>query len=206
MYKNTIDYFKKHNVRVVNMSWGYSQNGFEGSLARNGVGENEEERKALAKKLFGMERDAFYEAMKNAPEILFITSAGNSNNDVDFANNLPSGFDLPNLMKVGAVDIEGKETGFTTTGKSVDVYGNGYEVESFVPGGDIQKYSGTSMSSPQVANLAGKIWALYPTLNVQEVKDLIIKGATVSPHNEKVMLLHSKRSLKMAEELWAKKR
>ena len=152
-----------------------------------------------------MEKDAFYEAMKNAPEILFITSAGNSNNDVDFANNLPSGFDLPNLMKVGAVDIEGKETGFTTMGKSVDVYGNGYEVESYVPGGAIQKMSGTSMSSPQVANLAGKIWSMYPSLSMQEVKDLIINGATTSPHNPEILLIHPKQSLKMASELWAKK-
>lgn len=205
MYKNTINHFKNNNVRVVNMSWGYSQNWYENRLAENGIGANKEERKVLAKKLFGMERDAIYSAMKNAPEILFITSAGNSNNDVDFANNIPSGFDLPNLMKIGAVDIEGKETGFTTMGRSVDVYGNGYEVESYVPGGTIQKMSGTSMSSPQVANLAGKIWAMYPTLDVQEVKKLIITGATVSPHNPEILLLHPKRSLEMAKEIWKKK-
>lgn len=204
-FTDIIDYFKNNNVRVVNMSWGYSQNWYENSLAENGIGANEEERKALAKKLFGMERDAIYSAMKNASEILFITSAGNSNNDVDFANNIPSGFDLPNLMKIGAVDIEGKETGFTTMGKSVDIYGNGYEVESYVPGGVIHKMSGTSMSSPQVTNLAGKIWAMYPSLNVQEVKDLIIKGSTVSPHNNEILLLHPKRSLEMAKEFWKKK-
>ncbi len=205
MHTSTINYFKNNNVRVVNMSWGYSQNWYENRLAENGIGANEEERKKLAKQLFGMERDAIYEAMKDAPEILFITSAGNSNNDVDFAKNIPSGLELPNLMKIGAVDIEGKETGFTTMGKSVDVYGNGYEVESFVPGGATQKMSGTSMSSPQVANLAGKIWAMYPTFDVQDVKDLIIKGATVSPHNENVLLLNPKRSMEMAKKMWMKK-
>lgn len=204
-FVNIIDFFKENNVRVVNMSWGYSQNGIENSLANNGVGKDAAERKELAKLFFGMQRDSMYNAMKNAPEVLFVTSSGNSNNDVDFANSIPSGLTLPNLMKIGAVDIEGKETGFTTMGKSVDVYGNGYEVESFVPGGTVQKYSGTSMSSPQVVNLAGKIWAKYPTLNVQEVKDLIIKGATNSKHNDEILLINPKQSLKMAEELWAKK-
>ncbi|MCK3685314.1 S8 family serine peptidase [Maribellus sp. YY47] len=199
LYKNTVQYFKDHQVRVVNMSWGYSQNYYESLLAMNGIGENEEERKALAQKLFGMEKDALYTAMKEAPEILFVVAAGNANNDIDFANNIPSGLTLPNLMKVGAVDIEGKETSFTTIGKGVDVYSNGYEVESFIPGGEKRKYSGTSMASPQVVNLAAKLWATNPGLSVAEVKDLIIKGATPSTEKPDILLIHPQQSLKMLE-------
>jgi subtilisin family serine protease len=137
--------------------------------------------------------------MKNAPEILFVAAAGNANNDVDFANDIPSGFTMPNLIKVGAVDIEGKETGFTTIGKGVQVYSNGYEVESYIPGGEKRKYSGTSMAAPQVVNLAAKIWSKNPILTVAEVKDLIIKGATPSKENPGILLIHPKQTLEMAK-------
>lgn len=199
MYKNTVQYFKDNHVKVVNMSWGYSQNSYEALLAMNGVGENEEERKALAKKLFTIEKDALYAAIKDASEILFVVAAGNANNDVDFANNIPTGLKLPNLLVVGAVDIEGKETDFTTMGKGVDVYSNGYEVESYIPGGELRKYSGTSMAAPQVVNLAAKIWAVNPDLSVAEVKDLIVKGATPSEENKEILLIHPQRSLSMIQ-------
>jgi subtilisin family serine protease len=186
-------------VRVVNMSWGGSQGGIEDALAKNGVGENEAERKAMAKEIFDIMRNALYESMKNAPEILFVCAAGSSNNDVGFSDKMPSGFDLPNLIVVGAVDIEGKVTSFTTMGEGVDVYANGYEVESFIPGGTIKKSSGTSMASPQVANLAAKIWSRYPKLTVEAVKNAIINGATPSTENEAVLLIHPKKSLELVD-------
>lgn len=199
LFENTIGYFKANNVKVVNMSWGYDQNYYENLLAMNGKGDNEENRKKMAYELFGIEKNALYEAMKNAPDILFVVAAGNANNDVDFANDIPAGLTLPNLIKVGAVDIEGKETSFTTTGKGVQVYSNGYEVESYIPGGETRKYSGTSMASPQVVNLAAKIWAKNPNLRVSEVKDLIIKGATPSKENPEILLIHPKQTLEMAK-------
>ena len=204
LYKSTIAYFKANHVKVVNMSWSYSLKGFEKGLAENGVGNSDEERLALAKKLFNIQKDALFEAMKSAPEILFVTSAGNSNDDLEFSRKIPSSFNLPNLLRVGAVDLEGKVTGFTTMGNAVDVYANGYEVESYVPGGEIRKYSGTSMSSPQVANCAAKLWAKYPTLTVQEVIEFIKKSGTVSTENEKVLLLHPQNALKLADEKKAK--
>ena len=201
MFTNTIQYFKDNNVKVVNMSWGGSQKGIEKGLAENGVGETAEERKALAAEMYAIQEKAIFNAMKNAPEILFICSAGNSNDDVDFNKNIPSGFDLPNIMKIGAVDAEGKITGFTTTGKSVSVYANGYEVESYIPGGDIHKMSGTSMASPQVANLAAKLWSVSPNLTVQEVKNIIEKTATPSVHDQSILLIHPKNAVKMAKNM-----
>jgi subtilisin family serine protease len=197
--EHTVGYFKENNVRVVNMSWGYSQNDYENLLAMNGIGEDAEVRKKMAIELFGIEKNALYEAMKKAPEILFVAAAGNANNDIDFANYIPGGLKLPNIMNVGAVDIEGKETGFTTTGKGVLVYSNGYEVESYIPGGEKRKYSGTSMAAPQVVNLAAKIWSKNPNLTVAELKDLIIKGATPSKVNPEILLIHPKQTLEMAK-------
>ena len=70
---------------------------------------------------------------------------------------------LPNLLTVGAVDSAGEEAAFTSYGPTVRVHANGFQVESYLPGGSRVAMSGTSMSSPQVANLAAKLLAVNPT-------------------------------------------
>ena len=192
MFTKTINYFKANKVRVVNMSWRYNSQAYEGALTANGIGNSIEERKALAQKIFEIEKQALYTAIKNAPEILFVCGSGNENNDADFAQYIPAGFNLPNLITIGAVDIEGKKASFTTEGKSVDFYANGHQIESFVPGGNRIKFSGTSMASPQVANLAGKLFALNPELTVAKVVDAIDKGSDVSA--EGIKLINPKKS------------
>lgn len=198
MYRDAVAYFQASGVQVVNMSWRYGAQSYEGALAANNSGGSPEERKALANELFEIEKSALYEAFAAAPEILFVAGSGNENNDADFAGYIPAGFDLPNLITIGAVDSEGKKTSFTTEGKSVDFYANGYEVESFVPGGDRMKFSGTSMASPNVANLAGKILAVNPELSPEQIIDLIRQGATPSEEDAEILLINPAASVELA--------
>ncbi len=198
MFGEVVTYYKKHNVRVVNMSWRYNSASYEGILNMYGVGKDEQERKQTALKWFDTERKALTEAFRSAPEILFVCGAGNENNDANFADYIPAGIDLPNLLTVGAVDNEGKRTTFTSEGKSVDLYANGYEVESFVPGGVKIKFNGTSMSSPQVANLAAQILAVNPTLTPTEVIDLMVSTATPDPEGKGLLLIHPKNAMEKA--------
>ncbi|MEQ8262968.1 S8 family serine peptidase [Pseudohaliea sp.] len=200
MMLETVQYFRDNGVRVVNMSWGGSLRGIEDALEANGAGDSPEARKALARELFDITNDALRRAITDAPEILFVTSAGNSDNDVRFDEFYPSSYDYPNLLTVGAVDKAGDETSFTSLGK-VDIYGNGFEVESYVPGGNRIAYNGTSMSSPQVMNLAGKLLALYPQLTVAELKALILDAADEKALDSRtIRLLNPKASLALAEE------
>jgi len=177
MYRDTVDYFKTHGARVVNMSWRYNAASIEGALTANGVGGSEAERKALARKMFDIEKAALRDAIAGAPNILFVCGSGNENNSADFSEYIPASLNLPNLVTVGAVDHAGRKTSFTTEGASVDFYANGFEIESYVPGGDRIRMSGTSMSSPQVANLAAKLLALDPSLTPAQLLALIRKGA-----------------------------
>lgn len=199
MYRDVVAYFQANDVKVVNMSWRYGAAGYEAALTANNVGGTPEERKALANQIFEIEKKALYEAFASAPEILFVAGSGNENNDADFAGYIPAGFDLPNLITIGAVDSEGKKTSFTTEGKSVDFYANGYEVESFVPGGDRLNFSGTSMASPQVANLAGKLLAVDPDLSPEELIDLIRRGSTASEEDPEILLINPKASLELLD-------
>ena len=95
-------------------------------------------------------------AFKSAPGILFVAAAGNSNEDSTFAEAIPADIVLPNLLTVGAVDKAGDEAPFTSYGPTVKVHANGYQVESYLPGGDRVALSGTSMASPQVDGARGE--------------------------------------------------
>ena len=83
-------------------------------------------------------------------------------------------------MTVGAVDKAGDEAPFTSYGPTVKVHANGHQVDSFLPGGARVALSGTSMASPNVANLAAKILAVKPALKPEEVIGLIQETAETS--------------------------
>lgn len=194
-YRKSVDAFKAAGARVVNMSWRYGPTFYEGALAYHNVGKSPEERKAIANRIFEIEKRALEAAIASAPEILFVAGSGNEDNSADFQQYIPAGLELPNLITAGAVDISGTETGFSTFGKTVVVHANGYEVDSYAPGGEKMKLSGTSMASPNVANLAAKLFAMKPDLTVAQVKELILKGAD---RNGRVNLINPKKTLQLA--------
>ena len=168
-----VDFMRKNDVRVVNMSWGGSVKGIEEDLELCGIGKTPDERKAIARKYFDLQKNALAKAFASAPDILFVAAAGNANSDSTFAEQIPAAIDAPNLLTVGAVDKAGDEASFTSYGPTVVVHANGYQVESVIPGGEKLAESGTSMASPQVANLAGKILAVNPSLKPKDVIALI---------------------------------
>jgi subtilisin family serine protease len=175
-YAGVVDYFKQNGVRVVNMSWGGSLKDVEDALEANGAGGTADERKKLARQIFDIDTEGLRTALKDASGILFVVAAGNSNDNVKFDEFAPSSFQLPNMITVGAVDQAGEETSFSSFGPMVNVHANGFEVESYIPGGKRLKFSGTSMASPQVTNLGAKLFALDPALTPEEAKKLILDG------------------------------
>ncbi len=193
--KQAVAYMKQADVRVVNMSWRVGRAAFEGMLESKGVGATPAERAELSRKIFAGLRNGLEEAIRNAPDILFIAGSGNEDNDVDFAEYVPAGLRLPNLITVGAVDDKDKFTSFTTTGKNVELYANGYRIESYIPGGQLVKLSGTSMAAPQVSNLAAKILALKPELKPGEVVDLIRRHADPVPGQPGRFIINPKKTI-----------
>lgn len=196
--KSYVDFLRKHRVRVVNMSWGGSVRDYERALELCNLGKTSEERKTLAREYFDRENVALRDAIRSAPEILFVTAAGNDNSDLTFGEDTPAGLVLPNLLTVGAVDKAGEEAPFTSYGPTVKVHANGYQVESFFPGGERVALSGTSMSSPQVANLAAKILAVNPKLAPPEVI-AIIQSTAEKTGDGRRMLIHPAKAVAAAQ-------
>ena len=133
----------------------------------------------------------------SAPEILFVASAGNSNDNASFVEKIPSGIVLPNLLTVGAVDSAGEEASFTSYGPTVRVHANGYQVESFLPGGRRVALSGTSMSAPQVTNLAAKLLAVNPKLTSGDLIRIIVDTADRSADGRR-NLINPKKAIAAA--------
>lgn len=190
----SVDFLKKHRAQVVNMSWGGSVGAVETQLEECGLGGNADGRKKLAREIFDIGRDALTRAMASAPDILFVTAAGNSGTDASFDESIPSSIALPNLLTVGAVDLAGDEASFTSYGATVKAHANGYQVLSVIPGGEKMAFSGTSMAAPQVANLAGKLLTMKPGLKPTEVIGLIV-GTAERTADGRRMLIHPRNAL-----------
>jgi subtilisin family serine protease len=195
-----VDWFRKNHIRVVNMSWGGGPQDYEAALEKNGMGKDAADRKAIAAHLFGIERDGLYNALKSAPEILFICAAGNADSNSTFNEMIPSSFKLPNLVAVGAVDQAGDEASFTSYGPTVLMDANGYQVESVVPGGTKLRMSGTSMASPNAVNLAAKLIALDPKLTPEQTIHLMVAGASTSADGRRHNI-DEKKSVEMLRQM-----
>lgn len=195
MYRRSIAYFKTRGVRVVNMSWGIQVSDIEASLEQQGVGKTDDERRTLAKQIYDIGFRGLSDAIHSAPGILFVVAAGNENADTSFNTSYPASIKAPKLIVVGAVDGAGDEASFTSFG-NVDIYANGVDVPSFVPGGAIIKSSGTSMAAPQVTNLAAKVLAEHPALSVAQLKAALLRGADpYTVGGKTIRLLNPKKTL-----------
>ncbi len=197
-FQQMSDYFRTRNVRVVNMSWGDDPGEFETWLSKTGGGADPAERKKRAAELYAIWKSNVENAIKGAPNTLFVTAAGNSDSNAGFIEDVPASLHLPNLIAVGAVNQAGDETSFTSYGDTVVVDADGYNVDSFVPGGARLQLSGTSMASPNVVNLAAKLFALDPSLTPQQVIALIKQGATTSEDGRR-HLIDEKRSVALLQ-------
>ncbi|WP_263352318.1 S8 family peptidase [Acidicapsa acidisoli] len=182
------NYVREHNVRVVNMSWADSQSEIEQWLNKTSTEKDPELRKQFAAKIYRIWKEAVEGAIRSAPNTLFVCAAGNSDSNPGFLGDVPASLKEPNLLTVGAVDQAGEETSFTSYGPTVVLDADGFQVESFVPGGTRMKFSGTSMASPNVANLAAKLIAIDPSLTPEKVIALMEKAADPSPDGRRHLI------------------
>ncbi len=132
------------NVRVISASWGSRQ-----------------------------KSRALGDVIRKAGEegIIFIAAAGNNHENADRFPHYPSGYDLPNVVSVAALNRRDELASFSNFGpKSVHVAAPGAEILSTWLRGDYEEHSGTSMATPVVAGVAALILSVEPDLSVEELK------------------------------------
>ena len=107
---------------------------------------------------------------------LIIASAGNAGQDG--ARHMPS--NLPGVIAVAAVDRDLHKASFsnTNTNLSRPIAAPGVDILSLKPGGSYVNLSGTSMSTPLVAGLAGVLLALNPDLSADQIYQILVETGT----------------------------
>ena len=170
---------KANDVRVINASLGFATEYVAGQLRHEGdVYDSDEQVMERARAIQEHRAETWRQAIAAAPDTLFVVAAGNSNQDVVEYAPVPASLEAPNLLTVGAVDRYGQWATFTNSNtERVKVFDFGVEVPSLVPDGETVPLSGTSMASPNVANLAAKLIALNPELSPAQVITIIEETA-----------------------------
>ncbi|WP_181305681.1 S8 family peptidase [Rufibacter sp. XAAS-G3-1] len=143
-------------------------------------------------KSFSPQKSFVDEAVKYAESknVLLVHAAGNEATDNDKVTHYPSrvlndGSQIKTWIEVGASsrmlgkDIVGV---FSNYGKqTVDLFAPGVDIVSLAPENKYGKMDGTSFSSPVVSGVAALVWSHYPELTAAELKEIILKSATVYP-------------------------
>lgn len=169
-------FINRHHVRVVNASLGFSREYVEDALRHErALYRTDADVRARAEVVQQRRRANWQRVFTACPQTLFVVAAGNSNQDVIEYGEVPASNDgATNLLVVGAVDRFGHWATFTNSNpERVQVFDHGVEVDSLVPSGERVPLSGTSMASPNVANLAGKLAALDPALTPERLATVI---------------------------------
>lgn len=127
---------------------------------------------------------ALFDAIKEAEKagILFVAAAGNDGINNDLNPHYPAGYNLPNILTVGATDNRDQLAKFSNYGlKTVHVAAPGDQILSTVLNGGYNTYRGTSMACPHVAGMAALLLSYEPKLTYAQVMKRLIQTSTPVP-------------------------
>ncbi len=154
----TIDYAVANGAKVINASWGgggYSQALKDSISAANDQG------------------------------VVFVAAAGNSGLNTDYYNAYPAGYDVPNVISVGASTVYEAMPYFSNYGaSSVELVAPGYSVFSTYYNNRYASMSGTSMAAPHVAGAVAMYLGQNPNAIPSQVKARLVETADDKPAYE----------------------
>ena len=121
-------------------------------------------------------------AIRAAPDVLFVTAAGNDGTDNDEAPEYPCAYDEPNVLCVGASDQEDGLAGFSNYGaETVDLAAPGVNVVSTWPGNQYVIFDGSSMAAPHVSGAAALVLASRPAVGIVGLRAALLEGVDARP-------------------------
>jgi serine protease len=105
--------------------------------------------------------------------VLLIAAAGNDNSSATF---FPAGY--PYVFSVGATDANDVKASFSNYGNTIDAMAPGVAIKStfFQTNSSYGQLSGTSMSCPMVAGLAGLLLSYDSSFSIAQLKNFLKNG------------------------------
>lgn len=144
----SIDYAVARGVKIINASWGGSD---ESPLLQEIINRCQ------------------------SKGILFVAAAGNETADNDKVPLYPANFPLDNIISVASIDLHKDLSWFSNWGeKTVDVAAPGESIISTVGGIGYGYKDGTSMATPQITGAAALLWSAHPDWNYLDIKKYIL--------------------------------
>jgi thermitase len=127
---------------------------------------------------------ALEDAIRRAGDegVLFVAAAGNSRTNNDRRQHYPSGYQLPNVLSVAALDRRDSLASFSNYGpKTVHLAAPGAEILSTWPNHEYEEHSGTSMATPGVAGVAALVVAAEPGISMKELRARLLASVDRLP-------------------------
>ena len=177
-------FINENHVRVVNASLGFARDYVEAELRYEGDRYADDDAvRARAAQIHAARRAEWSWIFEHCPDTLFVIAAGNSNRDVVEYDDVSGSISAPNLLIVGAVDRFGNWATFTNSNpEHVRLFDFGVEVDSVIPSGEHIPLSGTSMASPNAANLAAKMISVDASLTpARTIEIMLATGDAIAP-------------------------
>ena len=112
--------------------------------------------------------------------ILVVCAAGNEGQNIDSKKNAfyPASYGLKNIISVTAYDKNLNTLNSSNYGvNSVDISAPGYRIKSSLPYNRAGYLTGTSQATAFVSGVAALIKSNYPSLNMFEIKKIILQGS-----------------------------
>lgn len=109
-------------------------------------------------------------------DLNFYFAAAAGNEDSDSCNTSPAS--VKEIFTVMASGIDDKRAYFSNYGRCADIYAPGVDIESTIPGGETEVYSGSSMSTPILVGVLNYYVNLYPELNMKELKEKVLSESS----------------------------
>ena len=143
------------NLRVINASWGLSQ-----------------------------QSRALEDVIRKAHEagILFVAASGSTGSDNDKSQRYPSCYGIGNIISVAATDRSDALAQFSNYGaKSVQLAAPGKDILTTALGNDYESHSGTSMASAHITGIAALALSAQPGLSVDQLRSLLLRSVDALP-------------------------